>query len=158
VVQSVVVFAMQQLQCPTTATLAGQFLPLQIGAIQFCASPSIPGDELSVCHAPTLDGWCLLNPALSLCSLPCPCLLRVRLLAPPLFSKVGSEFYPTPTVSGRLQFTVSVFQLCPRGHVVCPRAALEYVQGVWEGAGGEKWRVAFLKAGANQDWIQPSRV
>jgi hypothetical protein len=46
VILSVVVFTKQRLHCPTTATLSGQFLPQQVGAIQFWVTPVLP-DYLS---------------------------------------------------------------------------------------------------------------
>jgi hypothetical protein len=152
---------------------------------------------LAICHASALGGWlvtphllsafvphpafacwvfsssgrlaCLPTPALSACSSPCSCLssLRVQLLALPPFSEVGSAFHPTPTVSGRLQFTVYVSQFCS--------GVIQSAQGLhwfillgdgWESsmwcmvptcwvcrftqadlklAGREKWHATFLK-------------
>jgi hypothetical protein len=48
-----------------------------------------------------------------------------------LFSKAGSAFHPTPTVSDRLQFTVYAFQICSVGGSIYPGAALDYVPGEW---------------------------
>jgi hypothetical protein len=55
---------------------------------------------------------CCPTPTLSACCLPHLHLLRVQLLAAPLFSEVDSVFYPILTVSDRLQFTVYVSQFC----------------------------------------------
>jgi hypothetical protein len=46
VVRAVVVFTRQQLCCPSAATLFGQLLPQQGGAIQFRMLPSVPQDQL----------------------------------------------------------------------------------------------------------------
>jgi hypothetical protein len=59
------------------------------------------------------------TPALSLCCF--VCLVRVWLLAPPLFSRACSVFHPTSAVGVRLQFTVYTFQLgWGLGCSVCP--------------------------------------
>jgi hypothetical protein len=51
------------------------------------------------------------TPTVRTCSSHCPA-HRVWLPVPPLFSEVGLVFYPVPIASGRLQFTVYVFQFC----------------------------------------------
>jgi hypothetical protein len=52
---------------------------------------------------------CLPNPVLSLLSFPGP---KRWIPCPTQFSEIGAAFHPIPTVSGRLLFTVYVFQFC----------------------------------------------
>jgi hypothetical protein len=71
----------------------------QGGTVQFCEPSSVPPDYLSdppYLHSGRLA--CCPHPTLSLCSSPCLCLLRIKLLALLLFSEFGSAFHPTPTV------------------------------------------------------------
>jgi hypothetical protein len=42
-------------------------------------------------------------------------------------------FHPTPTVGGRLQFTVYAFQFCSEGVSNCPEAVLDYAPRGWVG-------------------------
>jgi hypothetical protein len=147
--------------CPTTATLSGQLLLWQGGAILFEYCPQSYETSSVIRYSPTRGGWfvtppllpalvpcpisahwmlgssgrltCHPTPTLRLCSLSHPHLLGVQLLAPPPFSEAGSEFDPTLTVSVRLQFVVYAFQFCSEGDSICPGAALDYILCWWVG-------------------------
>jgi hypothetical protein len=110
VVWSVIVFVRCQLLCPISATLSGQLLSVQGGAIQFWVQSTVPQDYLSDHPLPYFGRFaCCPTPTLSLCPLSHFCSLRIWLLAPLLFSEADSVFHPTPTVCSRLQFTDYVF-------------------------------------------------
>jgi hypothetical protein len=121
------------------------------------------------------------TPALSLCSLPLLPLLRVQLLAPPPFSRVGSTLHPTPTVDGRLQFTVYAFSfvqcVCVCGVFNLPRGFTGLCSGGWvrescvvsvahlmqiyscsfEAGWQARMVCHFSQADTYLDWVQPSR-
>jgi hypothetical protein len=95
------IFAMQQLCCYTAATLASHLLPLQCGAIQFSALPSVSGDQLR--DPPPAPLW-----EVGLLSHPCS---QPLLLFSPLFSECLAPC-PTPVFWGR-------FSVPPHPHCQC---------------------------------------
>jgi hypothetical protein len=116
VIKYVAVFARWQMSCSTTETLAGQLLPKQGLAIQFCPLPTVPWDWL-----PSLGGRLVTPPLFSVFVPPPAPTSWVLLFDLPPFPKVGSKFYPTPTVKGKLQFTVYVLHFCSRRVAICPQ-------------------------------------